>query len=167
MTAPAIRHGLCLGAVLLAALALPPVAHGQSDPGGPRPPDPQRSIVVPPGAPPDAGAGAKSDTPEMSPALHGIWTGTGLQDGSTWTIRLTLGGARPVIEYPSLSCGGHWEAIPSAKAGTFRFVERITYGLDECVPDGYVTLTVAEPGLRYEWSTTENGPIEARGTLNR
>src|ERR1700704_3384240 len=45
--------------------------------------------------------------------IKGSWEGTGYQtdDQSTWLMRLTAGGRRFSIEYPSLNCGGRWQLL--------------------------------------------------------
>lgn len=73
--------------------------------------------------------------------LTGTWTGTGYQvnDGSTWSMRLTARGGMYRVAYPSLKCGGVWKLL-SLGARSARFQERINYGESNCSPIGDVII---------------------------
>jgi len=91
--------------------------------------------------------------------MEGTWTGIGQQSNSTsWTIRLTVSGNSYKIEYPSLSCGGHWSLTRQAQF-TASFIEHITYGRDKCIDGGEVTVGcsrgcagTAKPEMLYHWT---------------
>ncbi|MCB0707046.1 MAG: hypothetical protein KDC34_17140 [Saprospiraceae bacterium] len=81
---------------------------------------------------------------EVLPWLEGHWEGVGYQvpTDSHWEIELTFDSlnAQLLIEYPSLSCSGHWELVDS-REGYAEFVERITEGVDKCDNGGKVVVT--------------------------
>jgi hypothetical protein len=90
--------------------------------------------------------------------------GHGVQDdGSGWTIRLSVTGPEQVqILYPSIPCGGVLQ-MAARSAGAAEFVETITTGTGNCVSGGTITLEPLVPGaLRYRW---RNGRQTAEGTL--
>ena len=73
--------------------------------------------------------------------LNGTWEGTGYQidNNETWAMKLTVRGKHYKIEYPSLKCGGR--GIPlSIDRNRARFIEKITFGLEDCVDNGNVVI---------------------------
>ncbi len=101
--------------------------------------------------------------------LNGTWEGTGYQmdTESTWTIRLTVDRGKHTIEYPSLKCGGRWQPLRLTNwVGEFR--ERISFGLEDCVNGGRVTiqrLNGRQVSFRFSYRGTNQ--ISASAILNR
>src|SRR5688572_14179947 len=73
--------------------------------------------------------------------MNGTWEGTGYQtdNNQTWTMKLTAQGRSYRIEYPSLKCGGRWVPL-SIDRGRAKFIEKITFGLEDCVNNGIVVI---------------------------
>jgi hypothetical protein len=73
--------------------------------------------------------------------IRGVWDGTGYQvdDKSTWAMTLIAHRKTFSINYPSLSCGGHWQLI-SINASRARFREVLDHGQDKCSDKGNVLI---------------------------
>ena len=101
--------------------------------------------------------------------LNGTWEGTGYQidNNETWTMKLTVRGRRHRIEYPSLKCGGKWIPL-SIDANRARFIEKITFGLPECVDNGNVIVErLSRRQIAYRFSNRGTREITASAILNR
>lgn len=129
------------------------------------------TAAVPAGQPPAPSGGATSATarrPSRGAAetygLSGVWSGTGTQEGLSWTVEVTLGDQGASSRYPTLQCGGELDPI-SASATRLEYLERITFGLSRCVSGGRVVLErTSEEALRYTWY---GGTLFATGNLTR
>ena len=117
-------------------------------------------------------AEARADRREVRPArgaaeiygLSGIWSGTGIQDGSSWTVEVALGDQGASSRYPTLQCGGELDPI-SVSATRLEYWERITFWLSRCVSGGRVLLErTSEEELRYTWYS---GTLLATENLTR
>ena len=101
--------------------------------------------------------------------LNGTWEGTGYQidNNETWTMKLTVRGKRYKIEYPSLKCGGRWIPL-SIDSSRARFIEKITFGLEDCVDNGNVVIERLSPRqIAYRFSNRGTREVTASGILNR
>jgi hypothetical protein len=101
--------------------------------------------------------------------LKGTWEGTGYQtdDQSTWTMRVTAGGRRVSIEYPSLNCGGRWQLI-SISGNRARFRERLDHGQDKCTNNGNVTIQrLNRKQVFFLYSNAGTREVTASAVLNR
>jgi hypothetical protein len=101
--------------------------------------------------------------------LNGNWEGTGYQTDTneTWAMKLTARGGRYRIEYPSLKCGGRWLPL-SISAGRARFIEKITFGLEDCVDRGKVVVErLSRRQIAYRFSNRGSREITASAILNR
>lgn len=105
--------------------------------------------------------------------LRGSWEGTGYQtdDQSSWAMKLTIkrskGGRRMLsIEYPSLSCGGHWKLL-SISGSQARFRELLDHGQDKCSDKGLVLIERKGRQLIFLYSNQGSREITASAVLNR
>lgn len=101
--------------------------------------------------------------------LKGTWEGTGYQtdDQSTWTMRVTAGGRRVLIDYPSLNCGGRWQLI-SINATRARFRERLDHGQEKCTDKGNVTIQrLNRRQVLFLYSNAGTRETTASAVLNR
>jgi hypothetical protein len=101
--------------------------------------------------------------------LRGTWEGTGYQidDQSTWTMRVTAGRRKVLIEYPSLSCGGKWQLL-SINASEARFKERLTRGVDQCTNNGTVTIRrLSNKQVVYLFSNPGTREISSSSVLTK
>ncbi|MEE9453641.1 MAG: hypothetical protein V3V13_04580 [Paracoccaceae bacterium] len=82
----------------------------------------------------------------------GLWHGVGVQiDGPDWEMQLTLGDGATMVAYPTLDCGGEWQDI-KVDATQILAVERITYGMEDCLDGGLIRLQEYGEGmLIYHW----------------
>lgn len=100
-----------------------------------------------------------------SVAAQSRYYGVGWQnDGQHWTIDLALGESDGTVAYPTVDCSGTWTLIKKNLA-RLEFIERITDGLDNCIPLGTVTLEPLPDGeLLYTfWEHADR--VDARGVL--
>lgn len=97
--------------------------------------------------------------------LDGVWEGLGQQtSGFQWTIRFTALRGVYLVEYPSLSCNGHW-VLQSETSGSATFTETIVTGTNNCINEGSVEVLMIENNkLRYTYYLP-NGNIFAFGEL--
>jgi hypothetical protein len=101
--------------------------------------------------------------------LNGTWQGTGYQidNNETWTMKLTVRGGRYRIEYPSLKCGGKWIPL-SIDQSRARFIEKITFGLEDCVDNGKVVIErLSRRQIAYRYSNRGSREVTASAILNR
>ncbi|NUB46745.1 caspase family protein [Fertoebacter nigrum] len=96
-----------------------------------------------------------------------VWIGPVTQPSSrtNYSMRLRLEAGEVKVDYPELSCGGHWTLV-EVTGSTSKFRESIDYGQGRCVNDGDVLLrarTVSE--IYFEWNRRENERREAWATL--
>jgi len=101
--------------------------------------------------------------------LKGTWEGTGYQidNNETWTMKLTVRGRRYKIEYPSLKCGGRWIPLSIARSRA-RFIEKITFGLADCVDNGNVVIErLSRRQIAYRFSNHGTREVTASAILNR
>jgi len=82
----------------------------------------------------------------------GVWHGVGVQiDAIDWPMELTLGETTPTVDYPSLECGGEWQLLKSSGTELLA-IEKITYGLDQCLDGGVLRLQkYNDDMLIYHW----------------
>lgn len=112
---------------------------------------------------------ADPPAPNIPHWLAGNWDGTGQQsNGASWSMRLMARALKDKysvkISYPSLKCGGHWTLVQGDDKQA-RFVEHITFGTDQCIDGGAVTLGLAgSDTLTFHW---EGGRLTASGQLTR
>jgi hypothetical protein len=104
-------------------------------------------------------------------ALHefeGVWQGIGKQDdGSVWSISITLSPESYLIAYPSLACGGTLELF-KANENSLIFREVLKYGLENCINEGKTVLIKSTDNmLRYYWYYGIKGKKGAAGKLTR
>ncbi len=101
--------------------------------------------------------------------LNGMWEGTGYQidNNETWPMKLPVRGRRYKIEYPSLKCGGRWIPL-SIDASRARFIEKITFGLGDCVDNGNVVVErLNRRQIAYRFSNRGTRQVTASAILNR
>ncbi len=98
----------------------------------------------------------------FSTAFSGIWHGVGIQvDAQDWPMELRLSPDGAAVEYASLDCGGTWDYLRMDEAQILA-VERITYGLEECLDGGLVRLQAYGDGmLLYLWFDNNSNPVAA------
>jgi len=102
---------------------------------------------------------------EATSNFEGTWTGTGNQDnGSSWTIKITITPNHYLIEYPSISCGGELTLLEETP-NLMKFKEKITYGRTNCIDGGIVEITkTSEHTAKYNWLHSRGTAV---GNLNR
>lgn len=111
---------------------------------------------------------------KQEPWLRGTWEGTGYQtdDGSTWPMKLTItrlknSGRTFSIDYPSLSCGGHWKLLSSNQSKA-RFREQLSYGQEKCANNGVVLLErIGSNQIAFLYSYQRSREITASAVLNK
>jgi len=117
----------------------------------------------------------KSNVPTVPDAnmnttwLEGVWEGTAYQlnTRSTWTLRLTAQSGMYFIEYPSLSCGGKWTIVERDFNST-KFKEKLLYGLNRCVDNGYVAIErLSSSQIAFKYTEPNSSVIAATAVLNK
>jgi hypothetical protein len=101
--------------------------------------------------------------------LNGTWEGKGYQtdNDETWTMKLTVRGRRYRIEYPTLKCGGRWIPL-SIDRSRARFIEKIAFGLQDCVDKGNVVIErLSRRQIAYRFSNHGTREVTASAILNR
>ncbi|HXI25542.1 MAG TPA: hypothetical protein VNG71_16875 [Pyrinomonadaceae bacterium] len=101
--------------------------------------------------------------------IRGVWDGTGYQvdDKSTWPMTLIARGRTFSINYPSLSCGGHWKLI-SINSSRARFREVLDHGQDKCADKGSVLIQrLNRNQIVFLYSYAKTKEISASAVLNR
>ena len=101
--------------------------------------------------------------------LNGTWEGTGYQidNNETWAMKLTVRGKNHKIEYPSLKCGGRWIPL-SIDRSRARFIEKITFGLEDCVDNGNVVIErLNRRQIAYRFANRGTRQVTASAILNR
>ncbi len=112
-----------------------------------------------------------SNTGIAAQSLEGSWHGAGVQiDGLDWPMTVEIEDGIARVDYPSLECGGHWDFIKSSDEHIMA-IERITYGVNECLDGGLIRAEVyVGYGLKYEWfdksGKTVASSILLRGEYN-
>ncbi len=88
----------------------------------------------------------------FSTRFPGVWHGIGIQiDAQEWPMELRLSPGAAEVEYPSLQCGGNWRFLKETPDQIVA-VEKVTYGLDECLDGGLVRLESYQDSLLvYRW----------------
>jgi len=107
-------------------------------------------------------------------SLLGTWEGTGVQSpagstAETWPMRLVISeGGDGAVSYPSLECGGALTRVGRRGDGV-RFNEVITYGHDNCIKGGTVTLVPVNGKLFWYWTgeNSEDPEVNASAVLTR
>lgn len=104
----------------------------------------------------------------------GVWVGEAKYDiprGSDQPFRVAIvitDGGISLIDYQTYGCGGELilqredgqnEDVP----GTAVYLERLTYGQENCIDGGKVTLTVNEKGLAYRYAAPTGIKEDAAG----
>lgn len=84
--------------------------------------------------------------------LNGVWGGVGEQDdGSVWSIKMSISGDKYVIDYPSIPCSGILELL-TYNHQTYTFIEEITDNLSECVNFGMLQVSIEDnQNLYWQW----------------
>jgi hypothetical protein len=101
--------------------------------------------------------------------INGVWSGAGYQidDQSTWQMKFTARRGRYSIEYPSLSCGGHWRLI-SINSTRARFREVLDHGQEKCANRGWVTIErLSRKQLVFLYAYEDTREISASAVLIR
>jgi hypothetical protein len=101
--------------------------------------------------------------------IRGTWEGTGYQidDQSTWTMRVTAGGRRFSIDYPSLACGGRWKLI-TIDAYRARFKEILDHGQEKCTDNGSVVIQrLNKRQVLFLYSDAGKSEVSASAILKR
>jgi hypothetical protein len=101
--------------------------------------------------------------------IRGVWDGTGYQldDKTTWAMTVIARGRTFSINYPSLSCGGHWRLI-SINASRARFREVLDHGQDKCADKGNVLIQrLNRNQIVFLYSYRKTREISASAVLNR
>lgn len=97
----------------------------------------------------------------------GVYRGIGYQNnGTSWSIEITVGRETSTIKYPSLFCGGVL-SVKRVKDMRVEFYEDITYG-NNCVDNGVTVLSITDAAdtFYYYWQY-DNGVTGAVGTVRR
>lgn len=102
--------------------------------------------------------------------LDGIWTGSAYQYNmnDSWDMTLTCNTEEDkfIIEYPSLSCGGHLILMDGTKKDKVVLRGKITYG--SCLDNLIIELTVIDnDNLDYICHYENSTHIIAKGKLSR
>lgn len=106
------------------------------------------------------------------PGKIGVWQGEGQQQGVSWTISINIQPNEQLIEYPSLNCGGFLTLLQETEAQLL-FKETITFGLENCVDQGFVELTDQSSNelvYRYYWPGNggdQLGELAAVGSVTK
>lgn len=88
----------------------------------------------------------------------GVWVGEAKYDiprGSDQPFRVAIvitDGGISLIDYQTYGCGGELVYQSEDVPGTAVYLERLTYGQENCIDGGKVTLTVNEKGLAYRYA---------------
>jgi hypothetical protein len=101
--------------------------------------------------------------------IRGVWDGTGYQldDKTTWAMTLIARGRTFSINYPSLSCGGHWKLI-SINSSRARFREVLDHGQEKCADKGTVLIQrLNRNQVVFLYSYRKTREISASAVLNR
>ena len=82
----------------------------------------------------------------------GFWHGVGVQiDGFEWPMSVEIFEDTASVDYPSLNCGGDWDYLKTSDA-SITAIERITYGINECLDGGLVKIEIYDDhSLFYRW----------------
>lgn len=115
-----------------------------------------------------------STGPGDAAPLKGVWEGVGVQHpagmtAETWPIRLVLNPAGDgAVSYPSLNCGGPMTRTGRA-GGAIHYNEVITYGADNCITGGKVTLIRHGDRLFWYWTGegSDDPEVSAAAVLTR
>ncbi len=85
-------------------------------------------------------------------AISGIWGGFGVQDnGSSWTIKMSMSEGNYNIDYPSIPCGGYLKLV-SKNGNEYTFNEKITKHKKNCTDNGKLVITIADAStLNWKW----------------
>ncbi|NAS14334.1 hypothetical protein [Poritiphilus flavus] len=100
----------------------------------------------------------------------GVWEGSGMQPGISWTIKITLAENEQLIEYPSLDCGGFLTLLEEGD-GVLLFRETITFNT-VCADQGFVELietSATTMDYNYYWpnASNEQGELGATGSVTK
>src|SRR5690349_20288976 len=102
-------------------------------------------------------APAAADPTRQHPCV-GHWTGTGAQSDSslTWSIDMVVhqasGDRCGTIEYPSLRCGGYFEACEARGTNGMHLVEHYTHNPGTCAPAGTLDIVCTGDSMQWRWS---------------
>jgi hypothetical protein len=103
------------------------------------------------------------DTREDISWLNGQWIGLGYQPNTEtrWSISLEADTDKRIflINYPSISCRGKWKIV-SADVNRIVFREKITEGIENCIPTGTVVVTkVDDNHISYSYFEKIEGKL--------
>ncbi len=99
----------------------------------------------------------------------GVWVGEASYDvprGSNQPFRVAIvitDGGAALIDYQAYGCGGELIYQSEAVPGTAVYLERLTYGQENCIDGGKVTLTVNAKGLGYRYASPDGIKEDAAG----
>ncbi len=106
-------------------------------------------------------------------AMAGTWEGTGIQSPAeqdpAWPMRVVLNAQGDgAVAYPTLDCGGALTRVGPGRGGVV-YREVITYGADNCIKGGTVTLVPANGKLFWYWTGehSEDPEVNASAVLTR
>jgi len=99
-------------------------------------------------------------------ALVGKWSGEVFQldPDDSYLTQIVLDGSKGKIDYPSLKCGGKLRLIKT-QGSSHIYREILTYGRNNCIDKGTVTLIPTGDLLQWEWR--KPGQTWAHGFLNK
>ena len=84
--------------------------------------------------------------------ITGVWTGVGVQEnGSEWTIQMSMGSGQDRIEYSSIPCSGTLELL-SQTGSEYVYREKITKHKNNCVDNGRIVANVIDANtMDWKW----------------
>jgi hypothetical protein len=112
---------------------------------------------------PLATATEQGPAPTALDACAGTWTGAGVQEGSSWTIKLVVApieGSGPCgsIDYPTLGCGGFIEGCALRPNGEVWMREVYTRNPGTCAPAGEILARCESGRMAWTWIGV-GGPV--------
>lgn len=99
----------------------------------------------------------------------GIWSGSVYQPSSRrhYSIQIRSKNDTINVDYPELSCGGVWQ-LDSSRGGATVLRERIRYGQNGCINNGFVFLRMyGRDRVFFEYRVRTNGEVIASALLSR
>ncbi len=97
-------------------------------------------IAAIPAALAGCGGAARMDSGAPDRSWTGVWKGRAEQDdGSSWTVEITVRRGTFTVEYPSLGCGARLHLLDGS-GGRLTFREILTHGHDQCMDSCRIVL---------------------------